>query len=319
MALACIEWTNNASSSTGIPPPSLSFARDLSTCSSLEKVNSLPTESSIEIIDKKSADQVAFELLYETFTVEEKAALDQWYKWAPEKWMSKDRRRSTQTSVKDKYKAWQIALAGLIRDWMTEDALPGKYSFLISIFQDVSDTIKEPEIKSEENEHSDIDEKDFDEENNKNEADDSESDSNTSEENDESDSDQSNGVQYSLRKKRKIIKDEEDVETEEGQSELSRKSRKKSSPSKSKGKRNTAENDDFLTAQHILEFTRLCRNAEHGFSKCSNGDRIRILFFLVNSCVEPSVDIHSYIDECIEKIAELKRHQRALIKDRKVM
>lgn len=273
----------------------------------------------MEFINQKNTDQAAFEVLYDSFSLQEKAALDQWYKWTPEKWISKDRKRTPHISVKERYKAWQIALAGLIRDWMTEEDFPGKYSFLVSILQDIAE---ETEIKDEiqiGNEDHDVEMKAT-----KSEGEEFDSNSDLSEERDEeeeSDSDKSNIVQYSLRKKRRIIKDEDDAEGEKGLSDALRKSHRKSSPSKLtyESAPVTSNSKLSLTAQGSFEFERLCRNAEIRFSRTRSKDRIKILFFLAHSCVEPSVDIHSYIDQYIEKIAELKRNQRALIKDRKVM
>jgi hypothetical protein len=286
----------------------------------MDNLNSVPAEQSMEDGNQKNEDQIAFEVLYETFTAQEKAALDQWYKWTPEKWITKDRRRTTQITVKERYKAWQIAIAGLMKDWMTEDDFPGKYSFLLSILQEVA----VPEVKAEEAIQPEMDDNDLKMENARSEDDEFKNNSNLStEEEDDSDSDQSNIIQYSLRKKRRIIED--DTVAESLPEEPLRKSNRKTTPSKSKNNESTGvrkavnSTKNILTAQPTLEFERLCRNAELGFSKTSGRDRIKILFFLVHSCVEPSVNIHSYIDQCIEKIAELKRNQRALIKDRKIM
>jgi hypothetical protein len=282
-------------------------------------LNLVPTEQSKEDTNQKNEDQIAFEVLYETFTAQEKAALDQWYKWTPEKWITKDRRRTTQITVKERYKAWQLALAGLMKDWMTEYDFPGKYSFLLSILQEFA----EPVVKAEEAQP-EMDENDFKMENARSEDEEFKNNSDLSGEEEEvSDSDQSNSIQYSLRKKRRIIED--DTVAELLPEESLRKSNRKSTPSKLKNNDSMAvrkavnSNKNTLTAQPTLEFERLCRNAELGFSKTSGRDRIKILFFLMHSCVEPSVNIHSYIDQCIEKIAELKRNQRALIKDRKIM
>jgi hypothetical protein len=266
----------------------------------MDNLDSAPTQQSMEEVNQKNKDQVAFEVLYETFTAQEKAALDQWYKWTPEKWLTKDRMRTAQISVKERYKAWQIALAGLMKDWMTEEDFPGKYSFLLSILQEFEKVKPEEKIQPELHKDPDMPKSKVDE----------------IRINSESESDQSNIIQYSLRKKRRIIED--DAEAEQLQEEPFRKSNRKTTPSKqSKKAVNSAKNT--LVAQPTLEFERLCRNAEIGVSKSNSTDRIKILFFLVHSCVEPSVNIHSYIDQCIEKIAQIKRNQRALIKDRKIM
>ena len=324
LAIACTEWSSKTSSTTGLASSTPVFTKTVSVSSSVENLTPVPTDSSIQVNNMKVVDQLAFEELYESLTIEEKAAIDQWWKWTPEKWMTKDKRKTKQITVHDRYKAWEIALAGLIKDWMSIDDFPEKYSFLISLFEESQEVevneIIETEIQDEETPEL-AQESSLETEKN---AKDDFNDTGLSDEDSDSQSSQSSMAQYSLRKKRRIINDEPDVETEDGQSESVRKSRRKNTPSKMKLEPNSASKTSSTGKATkldgpVLEFSRLCKNAERSFAKTSVKERILILLFLVHKCVEPSVYIHSYIEESAEKIRDLKRNQRDLIKDRKLM
>ncbi|KAI8821869.1 uncharacterized protein EV422DRAFT_435696 [Fimicolochytrium jonesii] len=103
---------------------------------------------------------------YSTFTDDERAALDQWWKWEPEKWnreVPTGKRGATaaaQQQLKEgpsllRLKAWQIVLAGALRDCASIESVPDKWPILAKLLcgehhgEDVEDEM-EIDVKDDE-------------------------------------------------------------------------------------------------------------------------------------------------------------------------
>ncbi len=315
VAVACREWgqtlPKNSEQSLSSVPLEEADTGGMVTSSSNENLAGQDGDISKEDIGaapmpiQKDGDELEFEAAYQLLSPDEKVALDQWWKWYPGRWSSPDDKNwQGYGASRTRLKAWQVALAGIIRDWIPREELRQKYTILKLLISDHSEemsssvdqpidddvSVGTPEVLNDSDDPSAF-------------------------------SDDSDSQQYSFRKRNKSYKpagfDEEFSEDELTQpvAKGSRKSsRQVEQPRK---KRDRPAPRDTRKGARQISIESLCQNAEVGFSKISLEDRILLISVLINSCVSTSGKIHSFIDESLEKITELKRERRQIVRERK--
>ena len=320
--LGCAEWVSRLSSSDVVAHSSANLAHTISTSSSLENFEPTDGDSLIpellpeHIHTTKSEDQIAFETLYDALNSDEKAAIDQWWKWSPGRWITSERKRSGAIPSRDRLKAWQVAMVGIIRDWMTIEDFPKKYSVLVALLCNKTEANQQEsslsDSKSTGAEHDLMTE-----------------DASLQQ---DSDSEDPDIAQYGLRKKRRIIKSEDedeeidDSEFDEDDAHSSpirkvkkptRKSSRQVPANDHKKKPSGSRKGPSRKDPAEMSFDLLCATTERGFAQTNAEERILILRFLITTCAQSSTMIHAYVDDCLEKISEFKRERRLIVRERK--
>ncbi|KAI9008293.1 hypothetical protein BC832DRAFT_553672 [Gaertneriomyces semiglobifer] len=271
-----------------------------------------------------------YRTIYASYTEEEKAALDQWWKWEPGKWTSgfESRRSYSLTGSKSqidagRLKAWELVLAGIIRDRATISALPHKWTILVQLLRlrqgilgmgmalegqtsDASHALAESEGR-----HSRDGTPVYSDE--------------QGEEDDKDGSDREEHKQVSSSRKRRRADESEDdadfIMQEKDPAQRLPKSMckrgRKALDSPPGNTRLTTRAAVKAKEDEALTFARLMHSAEVGFSLLDSAERLEILSFLIHECVSRSSAIRDYTDECVEQNAELRKEKRDITKQRK--
>ena len=284
LAVACKEYQGKFDSNTGLNRYALQFpAQD-------ENGNWSSNKDESELIGALAG-------AYQEFNVNERAAVDQWYKWRPGQWLHVAN-EDTDRSVA-RLKAWPVALFGLVRDWFQSEPSIIKWNILYKILFTNEIEEDDPLISEETIDNASISM--IDESGNSNES----------------------MLPNSSRKRRaensEITKDDfvrrkrvtrSRAAKESGDNEITRapkKEIKKKAPKPQKGKKNE------------MLFEDLCTKMERGVRNLSADERVVLINFLTEVCSSESDPIRIYRDACSEKVTELKKEQRELARSRKLL
>ncbi|KAJ3173599.1 hypothetical protein HDU88_002686 [Geranomyces variabilis] len=252
--------------------------------------------------------------VYSKFTEDERVAIDQWWKWEPARWA----RAGVGKHGPDvnRLKAWEIVLAGVVRDVAQVDVLPNKWSLLVRLLGKGHDA-----SRSHGDEHIDIDSHSVD----------------TGENTpvDMMDIDPDDDKPFGLRKRRRKTDTDDDADFAPPVEELapvktgggSRAKRgggrgnSRQAPAKSakaRGGSATAFGGRKKRSKVKLAFDQLTEDTEHGFARgLSCNDRLELLAFLVQRVVGISDVIRNHVEESLEKATELRREKREIARERK--
>ncbi|KND02885.1 uncharacterized protein SPPG_01966 [Spizellomyces punctatus DAOM BR117] len=310
LAVACQEWSNklDASATHVIPIPD--FA-------SIDPTKATPGE--LFLLDKREAVE-QYKAVYQALTDDEKAALDQWWKWEPGRWSTgyESQKVNAYGSGKQgpgagRLKAWEIVLAGVVRDWLQLERFPRKWAIVSHLLGGLRQQEDQVDVTDEQDDIA-MEEEDIDING-----------SATPERNVtpmETDNDEEDVPRpFGLRKRRR--KDDEDDDfvfdkkEEQGSTRSKRRARQPVDTIPANGSRSKTRAAAKAKADAALAFDRLCQSTESGFLSLSCNDRLELLSFLVRDCVGQSSLIRGYVDECIEKSFELKKEKREIAKERK--
>ncbi|TPX43055.1 hypothetical protein SeMB42_g04877 [Synchytrium endobioticum] len=135
--VACVEWAYKIDAAIKATPQSPTFI--------IDTTGIMPPEHKVALrFDEEVRPTVeACDESYMKLSVDERASLDQWWKWYPGRWhngmdghkpsvaaalANTKSERSIPNSKR--MRAWEVVLAGLIRDWIPHDSLPCKWTLL---------------------------------------------------------------------------------------------------------------------------------------------------------------------------------------------
>ena len=303
ISISCKEWARILSTVTK-ELHSNSQGR-LSISNSLESLplESIQTESDM-ILDAPldmtdSPSKIEYENLYESLSTDEKSAIDQWYKWAPNRWVSAhDKKYGVKVEPSQRLKAWQVTLAGLIRDCIPIETLPEKFDLLVLLLSSHQEPLEDDKVAFQDPQDETMDE--------------------IQEESDQEDQDSDSHYskpQYGLRTRRsRVLKLQE--EEEEDPIQLRKSSRKSTGNAtlKSSPPRNPTPPKPSKQVKKML-YEQLCLNSERGFCKISLKHKIKILLFMIETYALTFSKIKSHIEESLEKMTELKKEKRELARE----
>ncbi|KAJ3040749.1 hypothetical protein HDV00_010506 [Rhizophlyctis rosea] len=313
VAVCCREWSHRLEDNSPPPNPSIS-----------DRLHVLQNPEA-----QAASDECA--QLYVSFGEEEKAAVDQWWKWYPGRWATGYEVRKgsymnllgTRTGPDvGRLKAWQVALAGIVKDWVGADRVPEKFSVLAQLLTgerrggggegsgsngkvngvgEGSDVEEGEGAKEEENGDMDVDEVGAEEESSEDEI--------------------SEG--YGARSKRRKIVIDDDEEDDDWKPDADGPTARPSRSSRSTpggtppitGGRSRASAKAASVSNAAID--RLCRKAERGFGQLGLVERLELLWFMIEECVGHSRVVREYLDECFEKILELRKEKRSVLKERR--
>jgi hypothetical protein len=285
--------------------------------------------------------------LYNQLSLNEKVAVDQWFKWRPGQWgeppkkkKSKNNASTFVTSVRN-LKAWQVALYGIIRDWYdVPDSDKSKKWRMLSTLLNPSDS-----LNGESNGHNDVEMESVVESTIADESNQASVEA-SFEQNDQDDEleipiESEDELEYSppastKKKKRKVEYDSEEDELEwsDEEEKVTKKSStrtsstrsslpttpaKKATPAKpsSKSKSKSKSTPKSKAKDTGMDFGELCERMEQNFWKLNANERIELLVFLVEECVLEAEPIRQFQDEHIERTTEYKKEQRDIARQRK--
>ncbi|KAI9106200.1 ATP-utilizing chromatin assembly and remodelling N-terminal-domain-containing protein [Phlyctochytrium arcticum] len=269
--------------------------------------------------------------IYQELTSDEQASIDQWWKWEPGRWaqQSHSAQKST-SSAANSLKAWEIVLAGVLRDWIPASRYPRKWGTLCQLLKGVlGESRQSSPSKDREDNQNDVDvdiEGDTSlagspapfvaEESIEHEWSSLDVDTGASrrsglrkrtrkEQDEEHNSDQSvpTGSRISTRNKRKVAK----FIPESAPAAKITPTTSPSSRAKSRKKKEEKK----------LAFDRLCQSAAAGFESLTAVERLELLAIIMEVCVGPSSIVRQYIEDCKEKSLELKKDKREMARERK--
>ena len=266
--------------------------------------------------------------LFESLKEEEGVAVDQWWKWYPGRWASGyEVKKGSFTNLLGsrtgpdvgRMKAWQVALLGILKYWVPADRMPRKWNIMKQLLTGEREQESEAELDqtdtrnghvnggagSEEDTGMDVDVED------------------ANEYHSESSEDEITKEYPSRSKRRKIVVDDDEDDdykpaaSEEPKGRSTRHSRVSSSgtpPIKSRSRAGTKANSISNAT-----IDRICRAAECGFGELDSADRLDLLWFMIDECVSVSVPVRGYLDECHDRVTELKKEKKAVLKERRDM
>ncbi|KAJ3274604.1 hypothetical protein HDV01_002446 [Terramyces sp. JEL0728] len=258
---------------------------------------------------------------YKSFNDSEKVGVDQWFKWRTGQWgaPAKKPKKGTKAYINyspvENLKAWSVALFGLVKDCYKPKVAASKWQILLKLLKPTAvkpveaeesmdvDTPVDVELSGTTNEEEEVDELEEEEETPK--------------------------VQKTP-KKRKTIElsdEEEDWEPEKApksnrstrstRSQPDKRTPSKAPKSKKKATPKSKAPPKPKKKVGLLGFEELCTRTELGFLTLSADEKIEVLAFLVDELVPDCDQIRVYRDEAFEKITELKKEQRELVRTRK--
>ncbi|KAI8917703.1 hypothetical protein DFJ77DRAFT_457418 [Powellomyces hirtus] len=258
--------------------------------------------------------------LYTALTDDERAAIDQWWKWEPGRaGRTSDGKRSAggkHAPDAGRLKAWEIVLAGVIRDLAEISTLPNKWIMLVHLLRkgDLLEAEMTPiKDKEPEDDLAIMDSNSID----------------TSESSpmDTLDIDHEDDRPFGLRKRRKINHNAEDsvYRGDESTNSRSRRAQSRSLGRQAAMAPATKSRTSTPTLSHKkkkskakIAFDQLIETTEWGFTwRISCDDRVNLLAFLVRQQVGSSNLIRTFIDESLEKATELRKEKREIAKERK--
>ncbi|KAJ3013670.1 hypothetical protein HKX48_005624 [Thoreauomyces humboldtii] len=306
----------------------------------LETVHATSDDVDLDPYSEATQDAMAdYRKMYAAFTDDEQAALDQWWKWAPGRW-SRGGEGGGPKGAPDvgRLKAWEIVLAGVVRDVADVDVLEDKWSILVRLLgkEAPADFL---DAEEEEIQYSDAGQEDFEN------VPDHEAESETRAGSMDIDESEDPAPRKRKRGNPDDTTDEDDefFPEAEGSTPVSRglrtrrpasfpitgthsrpTSSSRSSPAtatppvaiKPRGvatkKRKTKNAKPKLAFEHLQKVT------ESGFlSRLSSIDRLNLLTFLVHHCISTSGHIREYVEEVFERTLELRKERREGNKQRK--
>ena len=285
LALACKEYQSKFDSGTGLNR----YAQAFPSQNEDETWSQNPEES--QLIGKLAN-------AYQNFSSSERAAVDQWYKWRPNQWLH-IAKGSNHTA--NRLKAWPVALFGLIRDWFQADPTLIKWQILHKLL--FTEIIDEPDLEelTEGNigSGSTIDDSlaSSDSKNNHGKR-----------RNSSVDTSDMHEDPLTSTKRTTRARSAKTIEKEIKKPKLVKKETK-----------NYVAKSTKKTKSTEMQFEELCTKMEYGVCKLSAEERILIINFLTDCCVLETDPIRIYRDTCNEKVTELKKEQRELIRSRKAL
>lgn len=329
LSLACSEWAKNVDVSTGRHP--LTWP--------------MPSPGSEDFPDlEKSSGQYLSRVWkhYDILTMDEKIAMDQWYKWRPGKYrsdtQSKRRKRGTNSKVaanhpandEERLKAWEVALAGLIKDWFPspEGDLDFKWRVLSMMLDKENHHTKNDMESSKNNLNGDEDSIKHEEESLKqtDSVMDDDKDSilrsmNESTQDNNSEFDDINDSINDGQRKRSVIAyaefDEDDTDDL-----IAGTSNKPSSVSIIKEEKPVVVPKSRKVSKKKrqpkpVEFEALTEACQKGFSKLSTEDLLTLIGYLIDECVGESDLLRQFKDKLLEKSIDLRREKREIARELK--
>ncbi|KAJ3162435.1 hypothetical protein HDU86_004916 [Geranomyces michiganensis] len=254
--------------------------------------------------------------IYSKFTVDERVAIDQWWKWEPARWA----RSGVGKHGPDlnRLRAWEIVLAGVIRDVAQVDVLPNKWALLVRLLGKDHSPSHDASRSSHGDEHIDIDSHSVD------------TGDNTPV--DMMDLDPEDEKPFGLRKRRRKADSADDdadfappveelAPVKSARGRKAGRSNSRQAPAKSvKARSGSAATfgGRKKRSKVKLAFDQLTEDTEHGFARSlSCNDRLELLAFLVQRVVGISDVIRNHVEESLEKATELRREKREIARERK--
>ncbi|KAJ3315236.1 hypothetical protein HDV04_003629 [Boothiomyces sp. JEL0838] len=259
---------------------------------------------------------------YKSFNDSEKVGVDQWFKWRAGQWgvpAKKPKKGSKfiiNYSSAENLKAWSVALFGFVKDCFKSKVPNTKWQILLKLLSPKTEKPIEPE------ESMDVDTP----------VDAEMSGTTNEEEVDElaEEEEDTSKVQKTPKKRKTIeLSDEEEEEWEPEKAPKSNRSTRstrsqpekrtpsKTPKSKKKATPKTKAPPKSKKKMAQLGFEELCTKTELGFLTLNADEKIEILAFLVDELIPDCDQIRVYRDEAFEKITELKKEQRELVRTRK--
>ncbi|KAI8895160.1 ATP-utilizing chromatin assembly and remodelling N-terminal-domain-containing protein [Globomyces pollinis-pini] len=272
---------------------------------------------------------------YHAFDKNDRAAVDQWYKWRPGQWgmpikkQKKLKSAGTFVNTSAEYlKAWYVALFGLVKDWYfssDEDSFL-RYRVLFKLLKlgHTENGVKEENGVKVEDKPMEVDESVQEEQ--------EENASHQTLEEQPSSVFEDEALEDSIasrREKRKTVDLSDDDETWEEEvlpvsSRSSTRTSKsvshiqqttpKPTPKKQKVKATKSKKIDTDTG---MGFVELCNTMEEGFWSISVEDRIDLLTFFIEECLIDCELLRTFRDNSIEQTTEMKKELRELARHRK--
>lgn len=311
LRVACGEYQAKFDVSSGGAHP---YYQLLPKADSTGSYSSDPEES--ETISKVLAE-------YKSFGIHDRVAVDQWYKWRPGQWGAQPQKKKAKALItsKENLKAWQVALFGLVKDWYVPGSNKSiKWNVLWKLLLSAEAVTDEKMANDEENENS-VEEADEAEEIEDLVGDDVDMLA--------SDDGMEDSVDISPKKHKIELSDEEDeLESEEdlpakrqsrgARSSVSSTPQPEPKPKSTPKPKKSAKKAKIVVDTGML-FAELCERMENGFWSLTADERVQLLDFLVETCVQHSDVMRSYRDSSIEKTTELVKQQREIARQRKAL
>ncbi|KAJ3019435.1 hypothetical protein HKX48_002078 [Thoreauomyces humboldtii] len=274
----------------------------------------------------------AYADLYEGFTYDEQVAIDQWWKWAPRRWTRGEVVQSAKLGPDvRRLKAWEVVLAGLIRDVAKVDSLKDKWTLLVKLLG--RNPYEEVRVTVDDKNGDDDDEEEVEEEDAAPHTVDRLGES-------ELENDDTSPPPPRSRKRNRtdvlsdddeaefVVEEEEDDDDDIPLSAPSRRVNNNSTSTRSTASLHSSklqlQSNNRPTSKKQrktkprLAFDHLMQITQRSFSALlTPSERLSILTFLVRHCVSPSTRIREYVDDALEKGTELRREKREIAKERR--
>ncbi|KAJ3343797.1 hypothetical protein HDU91_000340, partial [Kappamyces sp. JEL0680] len=264
---------------------------------------------------------------YKSWTIHEKVAVDQWFKWRPGQWGHAGKKVTKPAATMEHIKAWPVALFGLIKDTLPNAGEKGLFKWRL-----LQKILAMPANQAAPEEVDDVKEDSTEEKDDKMDVDDS----SRLSEIDESVSldDEMDELEMSPKKKSrkaKYVSDEEedelDWEPEDATAATHRNARtisRSSLPSEQvkpiKVNTPTAKATKKAKAapkKPVMGFDAICTRMEVGFWNTDANERIEILAYIIDEFLQEVRLLSIYRDEGMDKATELGKERRELARQRK--
>ncbi|KAJ3283566.1 hypothetical protein HK104_010327 [Borealophlyctis nickersoniae] len=275
--------------------------------------------------------------IYNSLPEEERAAVDQWWKWYPGRWATGyETQRGSYTNLLGgrtgaphvgRLKAWEVALAGIVKDWISAERMPNKWRILARLLGGERDDhtaavnglameMDAMDVDVESQNGGTAPSSPFPETNGK-------SDQTPSDSPAEADESEDELVRtYPSRTKRRRTDDDGDWMPEGGEEPRGRRSRGGSrsntaTPSGTPPVSVRSRAQAKMTEAQNSVIDGLVAAAERGFWGLGTVDRLNMLSFMIEEGVSQSALIRDHVDESVEKATELRKERRMVLKERK--
>jgi hypothetical protein len=277
--------------------PAVEAPNDASEDSSM--IEELSIESIEPTVPKSDhPDKLFVDQLLDDLSPNERMCIDSWYGWYAGRWDTgiDDTHSNGKVipSVK-RLKAWEVALAGFIKDGISDESHPEKWSILQKLLAKLSNDTKEPNLNSDAV-HSDLSDIGG--------IEDSSEDELMSEE---------EGTRTSSRLK---IKPESNRSTPDASKAGRRKKEPKKSKKVTEKKKREVSDEDKEFLKTVQDFLHRVQQNVHLLNL---RERLLLIDIMIENHVIHSSSIRQAMEHSIDRVSDLKKELRDAIRDRKNM
>lgn len=263
---------------------------------------------------------------YDTFSLDERGGVDQWYKWQPGRWAASPKKRPisygfTKDSVNqnrpsDRLKAWTVALFGFVKDWFVDECEGEvKWNILQSLLSPKQ--YIEPFSPEKDEILLEFEDSNFD----------GSSNSDILNSDILMDVDEVDQLTHeNTKNKKKVVKSYLEIESElseldwdeEDALPTSRRGRV-AIPVKVKPVIVKIKKTPKPKKIQIMGFEELCDRLTSGFTNLSADQIVELLHFMLEACVIDSERFRPFREQSTDTLNELKREQRDSLRDCKIV